>query len=151
MTLLALLKTLHVLGVIVWIGGMAFSQFALRPALPVLEPPTRVRLMHGVFARFFAIVTAAGLVVVLSGAWMMGLRAQAGMPPPLAWQAMALLGIAMLLIFAYVRIALFRRLAQAVAMQDWPAGAAALAGIRRWIVVNLGIGLAIIVIVLGAN
>ena len=49
----ALLKTIHVLGVVVWIGGMAFSQFSLRPALAVLDGPARVRLMQQVFQRFF--------------------------------------------------------------------------------------------------
>ena len=145
----AILKTLHVLGVILWIGGMAFSQFSLRPSLVLLEGPVRVKLMHEVFRRFFAIATVASLVVVGSGAWMMGLVAEAHIDPPAAWKAMAVLGVAMLVIFGYVRAVLFRRLEAAVRHEDWPAGAAALAGIRRCIIANLAIGLSIIVIVLG--
>ena len=48
----------------------------------------------------------------------------------------------------HVRLVLYRRLARAVQAQDWAAGAAALAGIRRWVMVNLGLGLLTIAIVL---
>jgi len=143
----ALLKTVHVLGVVIWIGGMFFSQFCLRPALGVLEGPARVRLMHQVFTRFFAIVAAAGVLVLLSGGWMMSDVAAGGARVPLVWQAMAGLGVLMVLIFGHVRFVLYRRLTRAVAAEDWPGGAAQLASIRRWITVNLAIGLAIIVIV----
>jgi uncharacterized membrane protein len=144
----ALLKTIHVLGVVVWIGGMAFSQFSLRPALAVLDGPARVRLMQQVFQRFFAIVAVAGALVLLSGGWMMAGVAAAGARVPPAWHAMAALGVLMLLIFGHVRLVLYRRLAGAVETQDWAAGAAALAGIRRWVMVNLGLGLLTIAIVL---
>jgi len=33
----ATLKTVHVLSIIVWIGGMVFAQFFLRPALAHLK------------------------------------------------------------------------------------------------------------------
>ncbi|EFK95682.1 membrane protein [sediment metagenome] len=46
----ALLKALHVLAVVLWVGGMAFAHFFLRPALATLEPPHRLRLMHVVLA-----------------------------------------------------------------------------------------------------
>jgi len=144
----ALLKTIHVLGVVVWIGGMAFSQFSLRPALAVLDGPARVRLMQQVFQRFFAIVAVAGALVLLTGAWMMAGVARTGVPVPPAWHAMAGLGVLMLLIFGHVRLVLYRRLARAVQAQEWAAGAAALAGIRRWVMVNLGLGLLTIAIVL---
>ena len=44
--LYAFLKAFHLLAVVVWIGGMAFMLFCLRPAARVLEPPARVTLMH---------------------------------------------------------------------------------------------------------
>jgi uncharacterized membrane protein len=37
----ATLKTLHVLSIIVWIGGMVFAHFFLRPAVAQLEPAVR--------------------------------------------------------------------------------------------------------------
>jgi len=57
----ATLKTIHLLSVIVWIGGMVFAHFFLRPALTPLAAPDRVRLMHDVLGRFF------GAVLVLVG------------------------------------------------------------------------------------
>ena len=47
----AALKTLHVLSIIVWLGGMVFAHFFLRPAVAQLEVPLRLRLMHDVLGR----------------------------------------------------------------------------------------------------
>lgn len=46
------LKLAHVLSIIVWIGGMVFAHFFLRPAAQALEPAQRVTPMHGVLQRF---------------------------------------------------------------------------------------------------
>jgi uncharacterized membrane protein len=39
----AALKLVHLLALIVWIGGVAFVLFFLRPAVLALEPPLRLR------------------------------------------------------------------------------------------------------------
>ena len=70
------LKLVHVLSIIVWVGGMVFAHFFLRPAAQSLEPPQRVRLMHDVLQRFFAAVTAAVVLVLGSGLWMIGRAAK---------------------------------------------------------------------------
>lgn len=154
----AALKTIHLLSVIVWIGGMVFVQFFLRPAVARLEAPERVRLMHEVLGRFFnAVLTIAGLVLA-SGGWMIGRMArqmaQAGVKfnMPVEWMVMALLGVVMMLIFGHIRFVLFKRLSQAVTACAWPAGGAALASIRTWVMVNLGLGVVIVVVtLLGAS
>ena len=66
------LKLLHVLATIVWIGGMVFSHFFLRPAVMSLDVPERVRLMHAVLRRFFNAVSVAVLVTLVTGLWMIG-------------------------------------------------------------------------------
>jgi uncharacterized membrane protein len=146
--LYAALKTLHVLAIVVWIGGMAFAHFVLRPAVAVLEPPARVALMHDVLGRFFAAVLAVVVVVLASGLAMIGIThaGRAG-GMPWTWTAMTLLGLVMVAIFGHIRLALYRRLQRAVAAKDWPAGGAALATIRTWVGVNLAIGVAIVVLV----
>ena len=68
----ASLKTLHVLSIVVWIGGMGFAHFFLRPAVAQLEPAVRVRLMHDVLGRFFKAVLVASLLTLASGVWMLG-------------------------------------------------------------------------------
>ena len=146
----AILKTIHLLSIIVWIGGMAFVHFFLRPAVATLETAERVRLMHAVLGRFFNAVLVAGGLAVGSGLWMMGRIAkqtvQAGgqLNLPLEWMVMAVLGVAMLFIFGYNRFALYPRLSRAVTAAAWPAGDAALASIRAWLMVNLAIGVVIV-------
>lgn len=152
--LYAILKLLHVLSIVVWVGGMVFAAFFLRPAAMQLPPPQRVQLMHAALQRFFAAVVVAVLVVFVTGGWMIGRAAketvQAGLTfnMPLDWTLMAALGVLMMSIFAHIRFALYKRLDRAVAAQDWPAGAAALASIRTWVGVNLALGTLIIVFTL---
>ena len=154
----ATLKTIHLLSIIVWIGGMVFAQFFLRPAVATLEAPERMRLMHAVLGRFFnAVLVAAGLALV-SGVWMIGRIAkqtvQAGVKfnLPLEWMVMTVLGLLMLAIFGYIRFALYPRLTRAVTAAAWPAGGAALASIRTWVTVNLAIGVVIVAVtLLGAS
>jgi uncharacterized membrane protein len=155
--LYALLKLVHLSGVIVWIGGMFFTLFCLRPAALGLQPPVRVAFMQAVLGRFFAVVTVAGLLTVGSGLWLV-LRTrfsstQAGAPfnMPMDWWVMAVLGLVMLAVFSRIGLMLYPRLKQAVAAQDWPAGGAVLGQIRSWVAVNLGLGAVIVaVVVLGA-
>ena len=148
------LKLAHVLSLIVWLGGMVFAHFFLRPAVQALEPLQRVRLMHDVLQRFLAAVGVAVLLVLASGLWMIGLLAhqatQAGghFAMPLDWTTMATLGLVMMAIFGHIRFALLRRLQRAVAASDAPAGGRALASIRSWVAVNLALGLAIVVVTL---
>ena len=152
--LYVLLKLIHVLSIVVWVGGMVFAHFFLRPAAMQLPPPQRLPLMHEVLRRFFAAVAVAVVLVLATGLWMIGRMAkdtvQAGLSfsMPLDWTLMATLGLVMMAIFGHIRFALFRRLARAVAAQDWPAGGTALAAIRRWVAVNLVIGVVIIVLTL---
>ena len=150
----ALLKTLHLLSIIVWIGGMVFAHFFLRPAVGALEPAVRVRLMHAVLGRFFAAVLASATLALVTGVWMIGRMAvqmaQSGVRfnMPIEWMVMATLGMVMMLIFVHIRFSLYKRLSRAVQAVDWPAGAAALAQIRVWVLVNLGLGVLIVLVTL---
>lgn len=142
---------LHLLAAVVWVGGMFFAYMALRPvAGGLLEPPLRLPLWAGVFARFFPWVWAAVGVLLATGLWMIfavfGGMAAAGLHVHL----MLLLGLVMMALFAHVWFAPYRRLRQAVAAEDWPAGGAALQQIRRLIGVNLILGL-VVVAVAGAG
>lgn len=152
--LYATLKTLHVLAIVVWIGGMVFAHFFLRPALAQLEPPQRLRLMHEVLGRFFKAVLVAALLTLASGVWMLGrvakqvVQSGGSFEMPLAWTVMAVLGVAMVAIFMHIRFALYKRLDRAVVAADWPAGAAALGQIRTWVSVNLALGVVVLVVTL---
>ena len=131
-----ILKTIHLFAIIVWLGGMAFAHFFLRPAVQQLQPPVRLPLMRDVLQRFFGVVLVIVMLVLLSGVGMMGLvhqmAAQAGAKfnMPITWIVMAVLGVVMMAVFGHIRFALFKRLDQAVNAQDWPAGGQAMGQIR---------------------
>jgi uncharacterized membrane protein len=152
--LYAILKLLHVLSIVVWVGGMVFAGFFLRPAALQLPPQQRIPLMHAALQRFFAAVLVVVLVVLVTGGWMIGraakdtVQAGLGFNMPLDWTIMSTLGLLMMAIFGHIRFVLFRRLGRAVASADWPAGGAALASIRTWVSANLVIGVVIIAVTL---
>jgi uncharacterized membrane protein len=139
----ATLKTIHLLAMFVWLGGMFFTLVCLRPAVGVIEPPPlRLRLMNAVLQRFFVAVGWAAGLMLASGALMM-LDSVRATP---AVMAMASLGIVMLGVFVFVRIVPFKRLQAALAANDGAGGGAALNAIRRLVVLNLAIGAAIVLI-----
>jgi len=148
------LKAVHLLAVIVWIGGMVFSHFFLRPAVALLEPAQRVRLMHDVLGRFFNAVLAAAVLALASGSWLIGQVAkqvvQSGghFVMPVEWMIMSALGGVMALVYAYIRWALYRRLGRAVAASDWSAGGQALGQIRTLVALNLLLGVVIVLVTL---
>jgi len=140
------LKLTHILSILVWVGGMLFAHFFLRPAVGALAPPERLRLMHDVLGRFFKAVLVLSTWVVVSGLWMIAV-ARAGATPdapfrmPLSWTVMATLGVVMWLIFGHIRFALYKRLSGAVSAAEWPGAGDALARIRWWVTVNMALGL----------
>lgn len=137
---------LHVLSVVIWVGGMFFAYMALRPvAASVLEPPQRLTLWAGVFGKFFPWVWASVALILATGLHMLMVLGGAG--APLYALAMLVLGILMMLIFAHVFFAPYGRLKRAVAAQDWKAGGAALGQIRMLIGINLSLGLVTIAVV----
>ena len=148
--LYASLKTVHLLAIIVWLGGMVFAMFFLRPALATLEPSVRLPIMHEVMRRFANAVVAVSLVALFTGFWMIGNVARAAsegggsFTMPLDWKVMSTLGVLMLLIVGHIRFALFKRCDKAVQAKDWPAAAAVMDKVRTWVLVNLAIGVFIV-------
>ena len=143
---------LHVIAVVIWVGGMFFAYMALRPvAASLLEPPQRLPLWVGVFGRFFPWVWVSIGVILATGLWMIfavlgGMGAVA-----LYVHAMFGLGLLMMLIFLHVFFASYGRLKRAVAAQDWPAGGKALAQIRMLVGINTLIGLLTIAVGAGGR
>ena len=146
-----LLKFAHVLSIVIWVGGMVFAHFFMRPAaVELLPPPQRVPLLHGALRRFLNSLIPVVIVVLFSGLGMMhravseSRKVGLEFPMPLDWTLMAVFGVFMMLIFAFVRFALLPRLTRAVGVHDWPAGGTALNMIRFWVATNMVIGVGII-------
>ncbi|HWN30909.1 MAG TPA: CopD family protein [Burkholderiales bacterium] len=137
---MAVTRLLHVLGVVVWVGGMFFAYLALRPVVArQFEPPQKLKLWQGVLQRFFFWVWLAVALILSSGLYMMWQLGGMSAPPHV--HAMMLIGIVMMLIFAQVYFAPFRRLQRSIAAQDWTSASAALNQIRIMVAINLTLGL----------
>lgn len=147
----AALKLVHVLGVVLWVGGMAFVQLFLRPSLAQLAPPQRLALMQEVLRRFFTAVSWVIAAVLASGLWMLGdvetRVADTGgqLSWPWGWSVMSALGLVMAVVFVYIRLVPYRRLRRTLGAGDLPGAAAALAQVRQWVLVNLVFGGVVIV------
>jgi len=147
--LYALLKLAHLLAAVLWIGGMAFAHFFLRPSLAQLPPPARLALMREVLRRFFVAVQTAIIVLLGSGFVMIGRVSslgvgRAGWPPD--WIAMIVLGLVMVVLFGAIRIVLFPRFERQLDAGDLPAAAATLARVRALVLTNLVLGVTVIAV-----
>ena len=131
---------LHQLATVVWVGGMFFAHLVLRPAVAeVMQGPDRVRLMAGIFRRFFPWVWTAVALLWGSGLWLLlgVLHGRGGA------HVHVMMGIATVMTAIFVGLFAFpyRQFRLAVASGDWPLAAAKLTLIRRLIGVNLVLGL----------
>lgn len=152
MPALAIPLALHVLAAVVWVGGMFYAYLAMRPAVgEVVEPARRPALWAATLGRFFAWVWAAVVVLLATGFGMI-FGVYGGMAH-VGWQVHAMLGlgIVMMLIFAHVYFAPFRRLRQAVAQGDHQEGARRVGQIRQLVGLNLILGLIVVLIATGGN
>ena len=133
-----LLVFFHLAGAIFWMGGMGFMLLALRPAAGTLQPPDRLRLLSDVLRRFFWGVGLSIVVLLLTGAALMAAAGGQGMPR--GWHAMAGIGVVMVLLFAHIVAAPYRRLRGAVAASNWPEGARRMGQIALFVRINFALG-----------
>jgi uncharacterized membrane protein len=132
---------LHIFSAVVWVGGMFFALFVLRPATAALEPGPRLDLWLRVFERFFAWVFAA-IVLLLASGYAMIFGVYAGFSGiGLHVNVMQATGIIMMLLFFHLYFAPWRRFRTTLARQDHPAAAAQLNQIRWIVTINLILGL----------
>ncbi len=146
-----LLKLLHLVAAIVWMGGMTFMLFALRPAaMSRMEAQPRAQLMVEVWRRFFALVAVSVVVLLTTGtslytaAFRAARLASGEGGVPLGWNIMLVLGLAMALVFGHIWFAGFRKFRRAVASGEWPQAARAASQIHALVIVNFTLGWAAI-------
>ena len=138
MTLHHFMLFLHIVGVAIWVGGMALLLLCLRPASQHLAPEQRMTLWAGVLRRFFVLVWGAIALLVLSGGAMLFKVGMAGAPP--AWHAMTLTGGIMIGVFISIWLGPWAVLRSAVVREDWARGAIALNLIGQRVKFNLMLG-----------
>ncbi len=145
---MALFKLIHVLAVVIWVGGMFFAYMVLRPsAVEVLEAPQRLRLWDAVFGRFFGWVWVVVAALLVSGFYMIYLAG--GMAHvPRHVHIMLALGLVMTMIYSYVYFACYVPFSLHVASQRWPEAGKSLGKIRILVALNLTLGLLTVCVVI---
>jgi len=129
-----LVLAVHILGVMIWVGGMFFGMLVLRPGMVVLPAAERLTLHAEVFRRFFRVVWHAMPAILLTGYLMLfGLY---GGFAGVDWSVhvMHLLGLVMAATFVAIVFgpyARFRADPSAVSVE----------AIRKLVMVNLALGL----------
>jgi uncharacterized membrane protein len=143
---------LHVLSVVVWVGGMFFAYMVLRPVAAIqLDAPQRLALWAGVFGRFFPWVFLAIGLILSTGLLMLVNEFGGIWSTTIDLQLMLGTGIVMMLIFFHIYFAPFQRLKRAVSAEDWSAGSRHLAQIRVLVGINLILGLLTVAIAAGGR
>lgn len=144
-------KLIHLLAVLIWVGGMFFAYMVLRPAaVDILQPPERLRLWDSVFRRFFWWVWGAVGTILVSGLYM--IYQYGGMAHVQRHiHVMLLLGLVMVGIYGYVFFACYVPLSLHVAKERWKEAGETLGKIRKLVGLNLTLGLLTVgVAVIGA-
>ena len=144
---MTLFKLIHLLAVLIWIGGMFFAHVVLRPAAAeTLDPPQRLRVLDAVFRRFFNWVWGAAGAILVTGlyrVYLYGGIAHAARHVHLMLAA----GVAMTAIFAYMFFACYVPFSLHVAKQRWSEAEEMLGRIRMLVALNLVLGLLTVCVV----
>jgi uncharacterized membrane protein len=140
---------LHILGAVVWVGGMFVIYMCLRPALPVLEPQQRMRLQRASLQRFFIWVWVSVIFLLAAGYWMVFDRFGGFAHLPTYVNIMQAIGWVMILLFFYLFHAPWLKFKRAVDAGDFPTAVAHHNRIRQIVALNLPLGL--IVVIIGAT
>jgi uncharacterized membrane protein len=138
--------TLHVLGAVVWVGGMFAAYICLRPATGMLEGPLRLQLWRNFFAKFFPWVWVSVLLLLASGYWMLLTTFGGFKEAPLYVNLMQAFGLLMVALFVWLFHGPWLKFKRAVDAKDWPAAGAQLKRLARIIQINLPLGMIVVVI-----
>ncbi len=138
--------TLHILGAVVWVGGMFAAYLCLRPAAAVLEGPQRLQLWRGFFAKFFIWVWVSILLLLGSGFWMLVATFGGFKGAPMYINIMMLLGLIMVALFVWLFHGPWLKFKRAVDAKDWAAAAGHIGLIAKIIQINLPLGLIVVIV-----
>lgn len=147
---MTLFKLIHLLAVLIWVGGMFFAYVVLRPAaVEALEAPQRLRLWDAVLRRFFNWVWVAVGTILVTGLYLIYLY---GGIAHVAYHVhlMLALGLLMMAIYVYVFFGCYVPFSLHVAKQRWGEAGEQLGRIRKLVALNLVLGLLTLVVVTSA-
>lgn len=132
---------LHLFSAVIWVGGMFFAVYMLRPSAGPLEPAVRAPLWARVFGRFFPWVWAAVIVMPATGYFMIFDGYSGFGDLPAAYHLMQGIGWLMIALFLHLWFAPYKRFKRAVAAGDFPEAGKQLNQIRWIVTTNFYLGL----------
>ena len=142
-----IVKLIHLVAAILWMGGMAFMLVALRPAaIALLAPPQRLELMGAVWKRFFTVVIVSIVALFATGTnlyttMFRAAKAASGQGSvPLGWNVMLVLGLLMMAIFGHIYFAGYARFKRAMDGQNWALAGQAAAQVHILMITNFALG-----------
>ncbi len=144
---MTVLIALHILGAVIWVGGMFFLYFVLRPATFGMELADRLGLWRRCLDTFFPWLWGAIAALLGSGYGMT--IAFADDIDGIHILIMQVLGWIMILIFGHVYFSPYRRLREALDSGDNDGAARQIERIRPTLIANLALGL--ITVIIGAT
>ena len=139
----------HILAAVIWVGGMFFAHLVLRPSAGPLDLPIRLALWERVLGRFFTWVWLSIAALLVSGfaMVMIGFGGFASLGHYI--NVMMAVGIVMMMLFAHIYFAPWRRFRRAVMAANWAEAERNIRQIRILVTVNLVLGL--VTVVVGAS
>ncbi|HIJ82612.1 MAG: uncharacterized protein HW380_3957 [Magnetococcales bacterium] len=137
---MAIPLSIHLISAIIWIGGMFFANWMLRPAVENLDLPAKVRLWIDVLERFFSWIWVIVFTQPATGYWMvfyeLGGFHHAGMHIFL----MQIVGLFMIFVFFWVYFVLFKNMKRMAKEELFPEAGMYMMKIRRMVLLNLTLG-----------
>lgn len=138
---------LHLVGSIIWLGGMFTMLHAVRPAVIecLKEPKARLEFLQAATGRFLRFVWVAMPLTLVSGFAMLSSIGIKNIPPGV--HAMLSIGLVMGLIFLIIWFGPFKRFKSELAAGNLPQAGQAHEWVRKLVLTNMALGFLAIVLV----
>jgi uncharacterized membrane protein len=133
---------LHIVSVIIWIGGLFLAFVALKPGMLPIDAEARLAVWQHGFGRFLPWSWLCVVTLLLSGFAMVFLGFSGLTALPAHVRAMMALGVLTAGLYAYLLFLPWRGFRHAMLKFDWPTAETKIAQVRRVMGVTLVIGLA---------
>lgn len=131
----SLVLALHLISIIMWIGGGAYAAVVLRPSLSLLDQTQRNSVHLQTMARFFKGLTHAIPTTLITG-WLLVLHEGGFANAPWTTNVMQLLGLIMAALFVRMYMVTYQKLRRAIRPQ-----ASGFDSVRKQVLVIVALGI----------
>lgn len=131
----------HIIAAVIWVGGMFFAHFILRPSALSLPIELRLTLWEQIFAKFFPLVRGLSLIIIITGYSLIFLIFGSLSGIKFYIHIMMGIGSLMTLIFFYLWFFPYQSFKSALAANNFALAGRHQLQIRYLIMINLLLGL----------